>query len=81
MMRNCTLTFYHKWKNTNQVNHNNSIALVQWCNAKLVSITLVRLQGHIFRATRSHELPEVTLTNQGAPLDHSEILARRTDCG
>ena len=38
-------------------------------DAKLAVITLVRSRGHIIRATRSHDLPEATLADQGAPAD------------
>jgi hypothetical protein len=40
---------------------------------------LVPSRGHIIRATRSHDLPEAILADQGAPRDHSEISVRRTD--
>ncbi len=54
-------------------------AIVQWRDAKLVVITLVRSRGHLIRATRTHDLQEAILADQGAPGDHSEISARRTD--
>ncbi len=61
------------------IDHYDKTAVVQRRDAKLVAITLVRLQGHIIGATRSHDLPEAILADQGAPADHSEISARRTD--
>jgi len=42
-------------------------------------ITLVRFRCHIIGATKSHDLPEAILADQGAPADHSEISARRTN--
>ena len=63
-----------------QFDHGNKIALVQWRDAKLVSINLVHLQGNLIGATRSHDLHEGTLADHGAPADHSKILVRRTDC-
>ena len=43
------------------------------------SDNLVCSRGHLIGATRTHDLQEAILVNQGAPADHSKILARRTD--
>jgi hypothetical protein len=61
------------------INDDDKTAIVRWHDAKLAVITLVRLRGHIIGATRSHDLPEAILADQGAPADHSEISARRTN--
>ncbi len=39
--------------------------------------SLVRSRGHIIGASRSHDLHEAILADQGAPADHSKISARR----
>ncbi len=75
----CWYIFIVNGTTKTQVNHDNKIAVVRWGNPELAMITLVRLQCHSFRAARSHELPEATLDPEGAPADHSTILARRSD--
>ena len=55
-------------------------AVIRRHDAKLVVITLVRLQDHSIGATRTHDLlQEIILADQGAPADHSKISVRRTD--
>ncbi len=44
-----------------QVNHDNKIVTVRRHNPESAMITLVCLQGYLFGATRSYELPESTL--------------------
>ena len=61
------------------VDNDDKTAVVRRRDAKSAAITLVRSRGHIIGATRSHDLPEAILADQGTPADHSEISARRTD--
>jgi len=61
------------------VDHDDKTAVVRWCDAKLAGITLVHSRGHLIRATRSHDLQEVTLADHGSFGDHPEISARVTD--
>jgi hypothetical protein len=56
-----------------------AIVIVRRRDAKSAAITLVCSWGHIIGASRSHDLHEAILADQGAPADHSEILARRTN--
>jgi hypothetical protein len=62
-----------------QVDHDNKTAVTQRRDAKLAAVSLVRLLGRITRATISHDLQEAILADQGAPADHSKILARSTN--
>ena len=62
------------------IDHNDKITIVRRRDAKMAATTLVRSHGHLIRATRKHEIQEGTLTDQGAPSDHSGILARRANC-
>jgi hypothetical protein len=55
------------------VHHDNKTAVTWGRGAKLAVITLVRSRGHIIGATRSHDLQEAILTDQGAPVDQFEI--------
>jgi hypothetical protein len=61
------------------VDNDDKTAVLRRRNANSAAITLVPSRGHIIRATRSHDLPEAILADQGAPRDHSEISVRRTD--
>jgi len=61
------------------VDNDDITVVVRRRDLKSAAISLVRFQGHIIGATRSHDLPEAILADQGAPADHSEILARRTN--
>ena len=62
-----------------QVDNDNKTAVIRRRDAKLAAITLVCSQGHSIGATRTHDLQEAILANHGAPVDHSKILARRTN--
>jgi hypothetical protein len=61
------------------MNNDAKTAIVWLRDAKSAMITLVRLRDHLIEAARTHDLQEAILANQGAPADHSEILARRTN--
>jgi hypothetical protein len=75
----CSYIFIVSRTTKTQVDHDNKTAITWRHNAKLAVITLVCSQGHIIGATRSHDLQEAILTDQGASADHSKILVRRTD--
>ncbi len=77
--KRCLYIFILSRTTKTQVDHDNKTTVARRRDAKLAAITLVRSWGHIIRATRSHNLQEAILTNQGAPSDHSEISARRTN--
>ncbi len=62
-----------------QVDNDNKTTVTRWHDTKLAAITLVRSWGHLIGATRSHDLQKAILADQGAPADHSKILARRTN--
>ena len=61
------------------VDNEDKTAVLRRRDLKSAVITFVRFQGHIIGATKSYNLPETILADQGAPADHSKISVRRTN--
>ncbi len=57
----CWYIFIVSGTTKTKVEHGNKIAVVRRHNPELAVKTLVRLQGHLFGATRIHQLPEAKL--------------------